>query len=563
MKSTTPIEYHSDTLVIGGGLAGIVTALELIEQGQRVILLDAEAEQQFGGQANQAFGGMLLINTKEQRKNGIHDSPELLLADWLRAAEFAADDIWGQRWAETYAYHCKTDVYDWLMANGIRFFPAVQWVERGNYGNGNSLPRYHIAWGCGRGVVQTLAQKLRQHPQRKLLTIRYEHRVTGLIRDSQTNAISGCVGVAQLPCAKASGGETQAQAFQVQAKATVVCSGGINGNIDKVREHWSPIYGPFPENILNGVSPAADGAMHDAVANIGGQVINLGQMWNYAAGIAHPKPKFPRHGLSLIPPRSALWLDAHGNRVGPEPMITGFDTHDLCKRTGHLPGQYTWQVMNWHIAAKELAISGTDENPHFRDKKLMHIIWQTLRGNHKLVHWLVEHCEDVIVADTPIELAEKMRGLSKDNRLDSTLFCQSIEQYDAMLQRGDALHNDDQVRKLQQLRQWRSDKLRTAKIQPILTKKNGPLIAIRERIVSRKSMGGMLTNLHSQVLDHDHQPITGLYAAGEAAGFGGGGISGIRSLEGTFLSNCILNGRRAARAIIAQQAEAARLGDNT
>lgn len=563
MNSNSPIEYHNDTLIIGGGLAGIVTALELIEHGQRVLLLDAGSEQQFGGQANDAFGGMLLINTKEQRKNGINDSPELLLADWLRAAEFAEDDVWGQRWAEMYAQQCKTDIYDWLLANGIRFFPAVQWVERGNYGNGNSLPRYHIAWGCGRGVVQTLAAKLHQHPNRNLLTIRYEHRVTGLVRDPQSSAIVGCVGEAQLPCAKASGGETQAHAFQAHAAATVLCSGGINGNINRVRKHWSPIYGPFPENILNGVSPAADGSMHDEVEKVGGQVVNLGQMWNYAAGISHPQPKFPRHGLSLIPPRSALWLDAHGKRVGPAPMITGFDTHDLCKRTGHLPGQYTWQVMNWHIAAKELAISGTDENPHFRDKKLLKLIWQTLRGNHKLVQWLVDYCEDVVVADTLSELAEKMQAVNNDNLLDKHMFYQSVEQYDAMLQRGDALHNDDQVRKLQQLRQWRSDKLRTAKMQPILTKKNGPLIAIRERIVSRKSMGGMLTNLNSQVLNHKHNAIAGLYAAGEAAGFGGGGISGIRSLEGTFLSNCILNGRRAARAILAQQTVVARSGEKT
>ncbi|RUO34401.1 FAD-binding dehydrogenase [Aliidiomarina shirensis] len=541
MNSSAAKSYQADTLIIGGGLAGIVSALELLDLGKSVILIDAGPESKFGGQANDAFGGMLLINTKEQKKNGIEDSPELLLADWVRAAEFNSEDVWGQRWAKEYAYSCKTDVYDWLQQHGIRFFPAVQWVERGNTGNGNALPRYHIAWGCGRGVVQTLIAKLRSHKHGNKLQICYQHRVNSLIRDPQTGTIQGCVGTINAGAAPVD--------FEVFAPATIVCSGGINGNIDRVREHWDSVYGPFPENILNGVSPAADGALHDEVQNVGGQVVNLGQMWNYAAGIAHPKPQFSRHGLSLIPPRSALWLNAKGERMGPAPMVTGFDTHDLCKRTGHAPGQYTWQIMNWKIAAKEMAVSGTDENPFFRDKKFLKLIWQTLRGNHALVDWMVKECEDVVCADTLPELAEKMRALANDDYLDTEKMVHDITNYDNGIRRGQSLWNDDQLRKIQQLRQWRSDKLRTCKFQPIVDKKAGPLIAIRERIISRKSMGGMLTNLDSAVLDLQGNPIPGLYAAGEAAGFGGGGISGIRSLEGTFLSNCILNGRRAAQAI--------------
>lgn len=544
-NSTT---YHCDSVIIGGGLAGIVTALELLNAKKSVVLVDAEPASKLGGQANDAFGGMLLINTKEQKKNGIHDSPELLLNDWLRAAEFNQHDVWGKRWAKLYAYENKTAVYDWLIHHGIRFFPAVQWVERGNYGNGNSLPRYHIAWGCGRGVVQTLAAKLRAHPQRHLLQVLHQHRVTALLEPPNGHGIIGCSGIVQ---ESTSDNANSAPQFVVHANATVVCSGGINGNIAKVKQHWSPVYGPFPENILNGVSPAADGAMHDVVASLGGQVVNLGQMWNYAAGIEHPSPQFARHGLSLIPPRSALWLDATGKRVGPQPMITGFDTHDLCKRTGHLPGQYTWQIMNWHIAAKELAISGTDENPYFRDKKLLPLLWQTLRGNHGLVRWLVDNCPDVVCAGSVDELAEKMTAISNDGLFDAEQFKHAVTAYDAVIARPRALHNDDQLRKLAQLRQWRSDKLRMAACAPLQTRKHGPLIAIRERIISRKSMGGMLTNTDSQVLDAQQQPIPGLYAAGEAAGFGGGGISGIRSLEGTFLANCILNGRKAAASIAA------------
>lgn len=529
---------HADVLVIGGGIAGVTAALELLEAGRSVILVDAEVEANFGGQANNAFGGMLLINTPEQRKNGIQDSPELLYQDWCRAANYGEHDDWGRCWAREYAYHCKAEIYDWLHAHGIRFFPAVQWVERGNFGDGNSLPRYHVAWGCGRGIVQTLIEKLQTHKNRANLQLLFEHRVESLITEDLR--VTGCAGIGP-----------DEKSFEVRAEATIVCSGGINGNIEKVRAAWDACYGSFPENILMGVSPAADGSVHDAVTKIDGNVVNLGYMWNYAAGIAHPHPEFPRHGLSLIPPRSALWLNARGERIGPLPMVSGFDTHDLCKTTGAQPGQYTWQVLNWRIAAKELAISGTDENPHFRDKKLLKVIWQTLRGNHRLVQWLTDSCPDVVVAQNVDELAEKMRALAQDDALEVETLRQEIRQFDDNVKRGPALSNDDQLRKLAQLRQWRSDRLRTCKKQPIDDSRAGPLIAIRARIISRKSMGGIQTNLESQVLSSSGNVIPGLFAAGEAAGFGGGGISGIRSLEGTFLSNCIFNARRAVRAICA------------
>lgn len=527
--------YRTEVLVIGAGLAGISTALELLDQGKRVILLDAATRQACGGQANDAFGGMLLSETPEQKRNGIQDSAELLYSDWLRAAQFTSNDPWGSRWAALYAERNRTDIYDWLHGYGIRFFPAVQWVERGNQGDGNSLPRYHVAWGCGRGVVQTLAQRLFNHPQAHLLECLFDHRVEAL--EHQSSTVVGCSG-------NGPHGD-----FRVQTEHVVICSGGINGNPAKVRQHWdSTTYGPCPSDLLMGTPPSADGALHDRVQALGGQVVNLGQMWNYAAGIAHPEPQYPDHGLSLIPPRSALWLDSRGRRIGPQPLVTGFDTHDLCKRIGHLPDQYSWQVMNWRIAIKEMAISGTDSNPLFRDRKLVSLIWQTLTGNKALVRWMLDHCPDVVSADTLEQLAERMTALGPMT-VDLHGMQTDIQAYDAMLARGPALHNDDQIRRIHHLRQWRSDRLRTCRAQPILAPKAGPLIAIRERIISRKSMGGMLTDLDSRVLDGQGQPIAGLYAAGEAAGFGGGGISGIRSLEGTFLSNCIFNGRRAAWAI--------------
>lgn len=528
-------QYHCDTLVIGAGLAGIATALELLDLGRSVLLVDGAPRSQCGGQANDAFGGLLLCDTPEQRRNGVHDSPQLLLDDWLRSAAFAEEDLWGQRWAAAYAERNRADIYDWLRARGISFFPAVQWVERGNHGDGNSLPRYHVAWGCGRGIVQPLVRQLFEHSAAERLRSLFEHRVERLLQHNGT--IVGCQG-------RGPDGD-----FSVAAEQVVLCSGGINGNLELVRRHWDPLYGPCPDNLLNGTDPRADGALHGEVQRLGGQVVRLGQMWNYAAGIAHPQPRFPAHGISLIPARSALWLDASGRRIGPQPLVTGFDTHDLCKRIGHLPGQYGWQLLNWRIAIKELAVSGTDANPLFRDRKLLRLLWQTLTGNQALVRELIDTCADVLAADSLEALAAQMAELAGDGRLDLAAMRADIQRYDAMLARGPALHNDEQLRRLQQLRQWRSDRLRTCRFQAILDPKAGPLIAIRTRLISRKSMGGMLTDLQSRVLDAQGQPIRGLYAAGEAAGFGGGGISGIRSLEGTFLSNCIFNGRRAAQAI--------------
>lgn len=529
--------YQADVVVIGAGLAGICTALQLLDTNQSVLLIDAGPEQRFGGQAQDAFGGMLLNNTPEQRRNGITDPSELFWHDWQQAAQFTPDNPWAKRWAMAYCEHNRSEIYDWLHKRGIRFFPVVQWPERGNYGDGNSVPRYHIAWGCGKGVVGSLIKQLLEHPKQHLLRCLFEHRVTAL--EYRNGRVVGCSG-------EQSNGE-----FSVQADNTVICSGGISGNLELVRQYWDPIYGPAPDNLLAGVQPSADGSLHSCVESIGGQISNLHYMWNYAAGIAHPQPEYPEHGLSLIPPRSALWVDCYGRRVGPRPMVTGFDTHDLCKITGHLPQQYTWQIMNKRIADKELAISGSDSNPYFRDKKLLKVLWQALRGNAQQTQWLLENCPDVVSGESIEELAAQMQRVTPETQLDVAAMRADIERYDAMLRGARGLHNDDQIRRIQQLRQWRGDRARTCHLQPIVDRKRLPLIAIRLRLISRKSMGGMLTDVHSRVLDQQGCVIDGLYAAGEAAGFGGAGISGVRSLEGTFLSNCVMNAGRAAQSISA------------
>ena len=527
---------ESDVVIAGGGITGIATALELLDRGRRVTLLERGARKNFGGLANEAFGGMLFGGTGLQRRNGIRDTPELFRDDWYRAAEFSADDHWPKRWADTYVERCVPDAYDWVRGHGIKYFPVVQWVERGEFLPLNSLPRYHVVWGTGWHLTQTLIKALENHPNRSLLDLRCNHYVEDFLVEG--NRIAGVRGNAE------------GKAFEVRAGATIVASGGINGNLERVRAVWDrERYGQPPALLLNGAHPDGDGHLHDVVARHDGRVVRLGQMWNYATGIRHPQPQFEHHGLSLIPPRSALWMDCRGNRVGPHPMMSGFDTHELCKRVGHMEDQYGWLVMNRRIVLKEMAISGSHVNPAFCQRDILMLLRDILFGNQKQYRMLVDTCPDVVIGTTLDELAVKMNGVTGNNKVSADNLRGGIAPYDGMIARGPTFHDDDQLRRIAQLRNWRADKARTLKFQAVMDKKALPLVAIRVMLLSRKSMGGIETDLSSRVLDSRGQPIEGLYGAGEACGFGGGGISGIRSLEGTFLSGCILSGRIAARAI--------------
>jgi predicted oxidoreductase len=533
MTNSTP---PSDAVIAGGGIAAIATVLELLDCGLRVTLAERGPRTHLGGLANEAFGGMLFAGTPGQRRNKIHDSPELLARDWFRAAEFGADEVWPKQWAAAYIERAVPEVHDWLRGRGLKFFPVVNWVERGDFGPGNSVPRYHLLWGTGWHLTQTLIRQLEQHPARAKLTLLFEHHVTDLIHEQGR--------VAGLRCLH------DGRELELRAGATVIAAGGINGNLAKVREVWDrESYGEPPALLLNGSEPQSDGALHERVALIGARVVRLGQMWNYASGVRHPDPQYPEHGLSLIPPRSALWMDAHGRRVGPDPMISGFDTHRLCQRMGRLPGQYGWLVMNRKIFLREMAASGSHVNPHMRDRRLVRAVAEILLGNHRLYEDLTRRCPDVVTAATLPELAQKMQQVAPDRAIDLAGMEADIAAYDGQIARGVTFHNDDQLRRIAQLRHWRGDRARTLEFQRITDAGAGPLVAVRVMLLSRKSMGGMETDLDSRVLRQDGEPIPGLYAAGEACGFGGGGISGRRSLEGTFLSCGIFNARVAARAI--------------
>lgn len=532
---------HYPVIIIGGGVAGISTAIELLDQNIDTLLIDRDSQDKMGGLAATAFGGMCLIDTPEQRRMGIKDSAQLALQDWHSFAEYDQSEQdqhhWPKKWAEYYVNNVTDDVYLWLKQQGVKFFPAVNWVERGLYKAGNSVPRYHIMWGTGQYLINRLLNTLHNHPNKNKLQCLFEYDVQNieLANDQQPHQIKG-------------ENESTGQPFHFSCDHLVAATGGIGGNLEKVKANWTANK-KAPEQLLNGSHQYADGKIHDLLSAQNANVTHLDQMWNYAAGIPHPKARYSNQGLSLIPCKSALWLDHSGRRIGPVPLVTGFDTHEICKRVADLDVSYTWQVLNWKIASKELAISGAEHNQMIRDRKLFTFLKEALLGNHRLIKQITNESDHFVVADNLDQLVEKMNQVPDTHVIDAEVLKAEINQYDQMLARGKGLDNDDQVRRINHARQWRADKVRTCKPAPITSSKNGPLLAIKLRIVSRKSMGGLQTNLDSQVLDLQQNAIDKLYAVGECSGFGGGGASGKRSLEGTFISGCILTGRKAGQSI--------------
>jgi uncharacterized protein len=530
---------RADVVIIGAGLAGLVTTLELLERRDaRILLVDRCAPHEVGGLAREAFGGMFMVDTREQRFSHIGDSVELALQDWLRVAEFEDGDEWPRRWAQEYVARSRDEVGGWLKGHGVRFFPVVNWAERGVYGDGNSVPRFHLTWGCGQALVDAMWESIQGHPRRSMLEVRFRTRVTGVLEEG--GAVVGCRLVAE-------GGD--ANEAEVYADQVVIAGGGVGGNLDIVRREWPAELGSAPTEILMGSHYYADGAMHEEVQRIGGNVTHLSRMWNYADAVRHPQPRRAGHGLKLIPPRSGLVLDPTGRRYGPAALIPTFDAYYALQRMCEDPRGYYWMICNWKIARRELDVSGSQHNPSIREKRLARFLLSILLGKPTLVRYFVDHCPDFVTGDSLVELADRMQEVTGDGALDAQLMQREINHYDATIARGKPLFNDDQLRRIAQLRSWRGDRLRTCNFAPIVDERSLPLIAIRMSVLARKSLGGIQTDLQSRVLRADGSFIDGLYAVGEAAGFGGGGIHGKRSLEGTFLGGCVFSGRLAARAI--------------
>ncbi|HST55041.1 MAG TPA: FAD-binding dehydrogenase [Solirubrobacteraceae bacterium] len=554
--ATSAEHAQPDVIVIGAGLAGLVATLELLRSNHTVLLLDRCRPRELGGLAREAFGGMFMVDSPEQRRSRIRDSEQLALEDWLRIADFDDDDEWPRRWAEQYVTRSRDDVGAWLRELGVRFFPVVNWAERGNFGDGNSVPRFHLTWGTGKALVAATWKAIESHPRRSALELRFHARVSELIV-ADDGRVSGCRVVDESGAGTASArqngnGAAGPDEYEAHArKAVVIAAGGIGGNLEIVRREW-PLdrLGAPPREILMGSHYNADGAMHEQAQRVGANVTHLSRMWNYADAVRHPAPSRERHGLKLIPPRSGVMVDPGGRRYGPVPVMPTFDAYAALERVCEDERGYSWLICNWKIAKRELDVSGSQHNPNIREQRLVRFLLSIVLGKPRLVQHFLDGSPDFVSASSLHELTRKMNEVTGDQAVDGELLRAEIERYDASIARGRGLFNDDQLRRIAQLRGWRGDRLRTSKFQRIVDPDAGPLIAIRLQVMARKSLGGIQTDLGSRVLRADGgEPIAGLYAVGEAAGFGGGGMHGKRSLEGTFLGGCVFSGRLAAAAI--------------
>ncbi|WGR98717.1 FAD-binding dehydrogenase [Bradyrhizobium sp. ISRA443] len=542
----------SDVIVVGTGLAGLVAATEIADAGKRVIVLDQEGEQSLGGQAFWSFGGLFLVDSPEQRRLGIKDSLDLALQDWLGTAGFDRDeDHWPRKWAEAYVAFAAGEKRDWLRAMGHRIFPIVGWAERGGYdamGHGNSVPRFHVTWGTGPGLVEPFARRAREAAKNGRLIFRFRHRVDAL---SVTNGVIDGVSGAILEPTTIERGKSSSRTvigeFSLRAQAVIVASGGIGGDHALVRQNWPKRLGEPPRFMISGVPEHVDGRMIGITEAAGGRVINRDRMWHYVEGIQNWNPIWPRHGIRILPGPSSLWFDATGKRL-PAPLFPGSDTlgqlHYIMS-TGH---DYSWFILTQSIIKKEFALSGSEQNPDLTGKSWrMTIKRATNKGAPAPVEAFKQHGADFIVRDNLADLVDAMNALAGNDLLKLAPIKAQIEARDREI--ANPFVKDAQVMNLHNARRYIGDKLiRTARPHRILDPEHGPLIAVKLNILTRKTLGGFETDLDSRVFGHDHQIIRGLYAAGEAAGFGGGGMHGYRSLEGTFLGGCLFSGRNAGRA---------------
>jgi uncharacterized protein len=548
------MDREADVIIVGAGLAGLVAAAELADAGKRVIIVDQEPEQSLGGQAFWSFGGLFLVDSLEQRRLRIRDSYELALQDWMGTAGFdREEDDWPRKWAEAYIAFAAGEKRSWLYAQGLRFFPVVGWAERGGYGaigHGNSVPRFHITWGTGPGVIEPFVRRVREAVQRGLISLKFRHRVNELtISGGVVDGIHGDVlepsSVARgAPSSRVSIGE-----FTFRAQAVLVTSGGIGANHDLVRQNWPKRLGMPPTRMLSGVPDYVDGRMLGISEAAGGSIINRDRMWHYTEGLQNWNPIWNNHGIRILPGPSSLWLDACGNRL-PVPLFPGFDTLGTLKHITQTGYDYSWFVLTQKIIEKEFALSGSEQNPDLTGKSWRLVAKRVLPGAPPPVEAFKQHGVDFIVEARLPDLVRRMNALAGEPLIDAAALEREITARDREL--DNPFGKDMQITAIRGARSYIGDKLiRTARLHKILDPKAGPLIAVRLNILTRKTLGGLQTDLSGRVLGANGQPVPGLYAAGEVAGFGGGGMHGYRALEGTFLGGCIFSGRTAGRALAA------------
>lgn len=542
----------ADAIVVGAGLAGLVAATEIADAGKRVILVDQEGEQSLGGQAFWSFGGLFLVDSPEQRRLGIKDSYDLALQDWMGSAGFDRDeDLWPKRWAEAYVAFAAGEKRGWLRAMGHRIFPVVGWAERGGYdamSHGNSVPRFHVSWGTGPGIVEPFARRAREAQASGHLTFKFRHRVDALTIAGGT--VDGVTGSILEPDSVERGKSSSRKVtgdFTLKAQAVIVASGGIGGNHDLVRQNWPKRLGTAPVNMISGVPEHVDGRMIGITEAAGARLINRDRMWHYVEGIRNWNPIWPRHGIRILPGPSSMWFDATGKRL-PSPLFPGSDTLGQLQYIMSTGYDYSWFVLTQSIIKKEFALSGSEQNPDLTGKSwLMTARRATNKGAPAPVEAFKTQGADFIVRDNLADLVGAMNALGGDNQLKLEHIKAQIEARDREIE--NPYVKDTQVMNIHNARRYVGDRLiRTAKPHRILDSRHGPLIAVKLNILTRKTLGGFETDLDSRVFGNDGKIMPGLYAAGEAAGFGGGGMHGYRSLEGTFLGGCLFSGRNAGRA---------------
>ncbi|MFF5860602.1 FAD-binding dehydrogenase [Streptomyces sp. NPDC012751] len=555
----------ADVIVVGAGLAGLVAAHELTSRGRRVALVEQENAANLGGQAYWSFGGLFLVDSPEQRRLGIKDSFGLAWNDWQGSARFdrlADEDSWAVRWARAYVEFAAGEKRSWLRGHGIELLPTVGWAERGDLradGHGNSVPRFHIAWGTGTGVVEPFVRYARQAARDGLLTFHHRHRVDELVVEGGTaRGVRGTVLAPDDSPRGAPSGRDRAGEFELTAQAVVVTTGGIGANHDIVRRHWPERLGTPPAEMVTGVPAYVDGRMLDISAEAGVRLVNRDRMWHYTEGLQNWDPVWPGHGIRILPGPSSVWLDALGRRL-PDPCLPGYDTLSTLKylrTTEDLAGHdHSWFVLTRKIIEKEFALSGSEQNPDITAKDRKAVLRDRLlgKGAPAPVRAFLDKGADFVTADSLERLVEKMNGLTGRPLLDAAEVRRQIEARD--LQIANPYSKDAQVQGIRNARRYIGDRLgRVAAPHRLLDPAAGPLIGVRLRVLTRKTLGGIQTDLDSRALGTDGTPVEGLYAAGEVAGFGGGGVHGYNALEGTFLGGCLFSGRAAGRAAARQTA---------
>ncbi|GAB3800948.1 FAD-binding dehydrogenase [Virgibacillus kimchii] len=543
-----------DVIVVGAGLAGLTATAEIADQGKKVLLLDQEPESSFGGQAWWSFGGLFLVDSPEQRMMGVKDSKDLAWQDWMGTAGFDRDDdedYWAKKWAEAYIDFAAGEKRAWLHDMGVRIFPVVGWAERGGYlaeGHGNSVPRFHITWGTGPGLVEPFERRVLEHMENGLVKYLPRHRVDQLI--TTNGAITGAAG-SILEESLARRGEDSSRkvvdSFEYEAEAVLVSSGGIGANFELIKNNWPERLGKPPEKMISGVPAHVDGRMLAITEEAGGRIVNRDRMWHYTEGIKNWHPVWNKHGIRILPGPSSVWLDATGKRF-PAPNFPGFDTLGTLKAIQDTGYDYSWFILTQKIIEREFALSGSEQNPDLTGRSMKKLLGRLWPGAPGPVQAFLDKGEDFVTADNIDNLVIEMNKLTGKRLLNREEVERQIQARDREI--DNAFTKDLQVTAMHGARKYLGDKLiRVASPHKLLDRKNGPLIAVRLNILSRKTLGGLQTDLSGRVLEDSGEAIPGLYAAGEVAGFGGGGMHGYRSLEGTFVGGCLFTGREAGRAI--------------